>query len=87
MHSGVFAEDTIVLVDFVNKTGDATFDDSLNTALSLSLRQFPFFKVLSYSDDSVEGVCGCRETIEVLILSAVVAAKDDERSFAILRAR
>jgi tetratricopeptide (TPR) repeat protein len=44
------AEDTIVLADFVNKTGDATFDDSLNTALRLSLRQSPFFKVLSPSE-------------------------------------
>lgn len=40
-------QDTIVLADFVNKTGETTFDDSLNTALSLSLRQSPFFKVLS----------------------------------------
>jgi len=46
-------EDTIVLADFVNKTGDATFDDSLNTALSLSLRQSPFFKVLSDSEVAI----------------------------------
>jgi DNA-binding winged helix-turn-helix (wHTH) protein/tetratricopeptide (TPR) repeat protein len=45
--SKITPEDTIVLADFVNKTGDTTFDDSLNTALSLSLRQSPFFKVLS----------------------------------------
>src|SRR5215467_12964382 len=43
-------DDTIVLADFVNKTGDTTFDDSLNTALSLSLRQSPFFKLLSDSE-------------------------------------
>ena len=42
-------EDTIVLADFVNTTGDATFDDALNTALRLSLEQSPFFKVLSDS--------------------------------------
>src|SRR5262249_13066308 len=34
-------EDTIVLADFVNTTGDATFDDALNTALRLSLEQSP----------------------------------------------
>ncbi|HKD78347.1 MAG TPA: winged helix-turn-helix domain-containing protein [Candidatus Angelobacter sp.] len=42
-------EDTIVLADFVNTTGDATFDDALNTALRLSLEQSPFFTVLSDS--------------------------------------
>jgi eukaryotic-like serine/threonine-protein kinase len=42
-------EDTIVLADFVNTTGDATFDDALQTALRLSLEQSPFFKVLSDS--------------------------------------
>jgi eukaryotic-like serine/threonine-protein kinase len=40
-------EDTIVLADFVNTTGDATFDDSLQTALRLSLQQSPYFTVLS----------------------------------------
>src|SRR5215472_10603848 len=48
--SKISPEDTIVLAEFVNKTGVATFDDSLNTALSLSLRQSPFFKVLSESE-------------------------------------
>lgn len=43
-------DDTIVLADFVNKTGDTTFDDSLNTALTVSLRQSPFFKLLSDSE-------------------------------------
>ena len=42
-------EDTIVLADFVNTTGDATFDDALNTALRLSLEQSPFFTLLSDS--------------------------------------
>src|SRR5215469_7810456 len=48
--SKITPEDTIVLADFVNKTGETTFDDSLNTALRLSLRQSPFFKVLSDSE-------------------------------------
>jgi eukaryotic-like serine/threonine-protein kinase len=46
----ITSEDTIVLADFVNTTGDAAFDDALETALRLSLQQSPFFKVLSYSD-------------------------------------
>ncbi|HEX9111691.1 MAG TPA: serine/threonine-protein kinase, partial [Terriglobales bacterium] len=35
-------KDTIVLADFANSTGDAVFDDTLKTALSVSLRQSPF---------------------------------------------
>ncbi len=40
-------KDTIVLADFDNKTGDAVFDDTLKTALNVSLRQSPFLDVLS----------------------------------------
>jgi eukaryotic-like serine/threonine-protein kinase len=39
--------DTIILADFTNSTGDAVFDDTLKTALSVSLRQSPFLNVLS----------------------------------------
>jgi len=39
-------KDTIVLADFVNTTGDAVFDDTLKTALTVSLRQSPFLNVL-----------------------------------------
>ena len=42
-------KDTIVLADFDNKTGDAIFDDTLKTALNVSLRQSPFLSVLSDS--------------------------------------
>jgi eukaryotic-like serine/threonine-protein kinase len=42
-------KDTIVLSDFDNKTGDAVFDDTLKTALAISLRQSPFLNVLSDS--------------------------------------
>jgi serine/threonine protein kinase/tetratricopeptide (TPR) repeat protein len=45
-------KDTIVLADFDNKTGDAIFDDTLKTALNVSLRQSPFLNVLSDSDVS-----------------------------------
>jgi serine/threonine protein kinase/Flp pilus assembly protein TadD len=43
-------KDTIVLADFANSTGDAIFDDTLKTALSVSLRQSPFLNVLSDSE-------------------------------------
>jgi serine/threonine protein kinase/tetratricopeptide (TPR) repeat protein len=42
-------QDTIVLADFANSTGDAVFDDTLKTALTVSLRQSPFLNVLSDS--------------------------------------
>jgi eukaryotic-like serine/threonine-protein kinase len=43
-------KDTIVLSDFTNSTGDAIFDDTLKTALNVSLRQSPFLNVLSDSE-------------------------------------
>jgi len=39
-------KDTIVLSDFANSTGEPIFDDTLKTALSVSLRQSPFLNVL-----------------------------------------
>jgi len=42
-------KDTIVLADFTNTTGDGVFDDTLKTALNVSLRQSPFLNVLSDS--------------------------------------
>ena len=42
-------KDTVVLGDFANSTGDAVFDDTLKTALSVSLKQSPFLNVLSDS--------------------------------------
>jgi eukaryotic-like serine/threonine-protein kinase len=43
-------KDTVVLADFDNKTGDAVFDDTLKTALNVSLNQSPFLNVLSDSN-------------------------------------
>jgi tetratricopeptide (TPR) repeat protein len=40
-------KDTIVLSDFTNTTGDGIFDDTLKTALNVSLRQSPFLNVVS----------------------------------------
>ena len=43
-------KDTIVLADFAKSTGNAIFDDTLKTALNVSLRQSPFLNVLSDSE-------------------------------------
>src|SRR6202050_3275562 len=45
--------DTIVVADFVNKTGDAVFDDTLKQALTIQMEQSPFLHVLS-SDKTAE---------------------------------
>src|SRR5271157_4649687 len=39
--------DTIVLADFVNKTGDPIFDDTLRQALAAQLQQSPFLSLVS----------------------------------------
>jgi len=43
-------KDTVVLADFSNETGNPVFDDTLKTALSVSLHQSPFLNVLSDSN-------------------------------------
>jgi serine/threonine protein kinase len=42
-------EDTVVLADFANSTGDPVFDDALKTALTAGLRQSPMLNLLSDS--------------------------------------
>jgi tetratricopeptide (TPR) repeat protein/class 3 adenylate cyclase len=42
-------QDTLLLADFTNKTGDPLFDDALKQALTVALRQSPFLNVLSDS--------------------------------------
>jgi eukaryotic-like serine/threonine-protein kinase len=44
--AGLTDKDTIIVADFVNSTGDAVFDDTLKTALTVSLQQSPFLNVL-----------------------------------------
>ncbi len=39
-------QDTIVIADFSNTTGDAVFDDTLKQALTISLQQSPFLTLL-----------------------------------------
>ena len=40
-------KDSVVLIDFANSTGDPIFDDTLKTALNISLRQSPFLNLIS----------------------------------------
>jgi DNA-binding winged helix-turn-helix (wHTH) protein/tetratricopeptide (TPR) repeat protein len=40
-------KDAVLLIDFLNSSGDAVFDDTLKQALSVSLNQSPFLNVLS----------------------------------------
>jgi serine/threonine protein kinase/tetratricopeptide (TPR) repeat protein len=44
------AQDTIVLADFTNTTGDPIFDDTLKQALRLALEQSPFLRLLPDQD-------------------------------------
>ncbi|MDH4065805.1 MAG: serine/threonine-protein kinase, partial [Acidobacteriota bacterium] len=39
--------DLVVLADFLNRTGDSMFDDTLSEALAVQLRQSPFLNVLN----------------------------------------
>src|SRR5215469_12921925 len=55
-------KDTIVIAEFNNKTGDAVFDDTLKTGLTVGLNQSPFLNVLS--DSKV------RETLKLMTLPA-----------------
>jgi Flp pilus assembly protein TadD len=43
-------KDTVVLADVANNTGDPVFDDTLKTALMISLQQSPFLSVLPDSE-------------------------------------
>ena len=45
--------DTLVLADFVNKTGDAVFDDTLRQGLAVELEQSPFLSVMP--DQRIQG--------------------------------
>jgi len=47
---GLTEKDSVVLADFVNNTNDPIFDDTLKTALNISLRQSPFLNVLPDSE-------------------------------------
>jgi eukaryotic-like serine/threonine-protein kinase len=40
-------KDSVLLADFVNKTGDPVFDDALQQALTIELNQSPFLNIVS----------------------------------------
>jgi DNA-binding winged helix-turn-helix (wHTH) protein len=46
------ASEKVVLADFDNRTGDAAFDDVLDTALEIDLSQSPYLDVMSDQDAS-----------------------------------
>lgn len=46
-HGKISEQDTILLADFVNKTGDPVFDDALKPALAAELGQSPFLNLVS----------------------------------------
>ena len=56
--SALTNQDTIVLADFVNTTGEPVFDGPLKVALAVALEQSPFLKV--FPDDRV------RETLRLM---------------------
>jgi eukaryotic-like serine/threonine-protein kinase len=47
---GLTEKDSVVLADFANSTDDRIFDDTLKTALTISLRQSPFLNVVPDSE-------------------------------------
>jgi serine/threonine protein kinase/tetratricopeptide (TPR) repeat protein len=49
-------KDTIVLADFVNKTGESVFDDTLRQGLAVQLAQSPFLSLIS--DDRIQQTLG-----------------------------
>src|SRR6188472_4109599 len=55
-------QDTIVLADFANATGEPVFDGTLKVALAVALEQSPFLKV--FPDDRI------RETLQLMDRSA-----------------
>jgi DNA-binding winged helix-turn-helix (wHTH) protein/tetratricopeptide (TPR) repeat protein len=47
LHGTITEHDSILLADFVNKTGDPVFDDALKPALAAELGQSPFLNLVS----------------------------------------
>ena len=72
-------KDTVVLADFANSTGDGVFDDTLKTALNVSLRQSPFLSVLP--DQKVA------ETLRLMTLPAATRLTSDVTREICLRAK
>jgi eukaryotic-like serine/threonine-protein kinase len=89
-HARPVHRDAIVLADFVNSTGEAVFDETLNQALRVQLEQSPFLNVLSpqvilqeqqYMRLPAEGALSaatalniCRRTASDAMISGAIAA-------------
>jgi len=54
VHTTLTEQDTILLADFTNSTGEPVFDGTLKVALAVALEQSPFIKV--FPDDRVREV-------------------------------
>ena len=65
-------QDTIVLADFMNTTGEPVFDGALKVALAVALEQSPFLKV--FPDDRV------RETLRLMQRPPTSASRDRSRA-------
>lgn len=50
IHPGLNNTDVVLLTDFVNKTGDPVFDNSLDKALEVKLMESPFLSILPEAD-------------------------------------
>jgi eukaryotic-like serine/threonine-protein kinase len=72
-------KDTVVVSDFSNRTGDPVFDDTLKTALNVSLRQSPYLSVLP--DQRVA------ETLRLMTLPAATRLTPDVTREICLRAK
>jgi eukaryotic-like serine/threonine-protein kinase len=72
------ADDTIVLADFNNKTGDAVFDDTLRQGLSVQLQQSPFFSLIS--DQEIQQTLGLMGQVKGAPLTADLAQQVCQRT-------
>jgi eukaryotic-like serine/threonine-protein kinase len=75
--------DTLVLADFTNTTGDAVFNDTLKTALTVSLRQSPFLNVLSddKSSETLKLMTRLPDTILTPELSREVCLRTGSKAY------
>jgi eukaryotic-like serine/threonine-protein kinase len=71
-------KDAIVVADFTNTTGDAIFDDTLKTALDVSLQQSPILNVLG--DDIIASTLRLMERPANTALTAQLAREVCQRA-------
>jgi tetratricopeptide (TPR) repeat protein len=71
-------KDTIVLGDFVNKTGDAVFDGTLRQGLAVQLEQSPFLRLVS--DQRIQATLGLMNRPADTSITSDVAKEICERA-------